>query len=67
MHAKDLKPGDDAYWFNQVSCSNRPVKIIKLTKGRYVIQTDDGQRYSPPRAMVSHKPVDGFPIDRRTG
>lgn len=53
-----LEPGQCAYWFNTISLTSRPVTILSLRKGRYVVQTDDGHRYTPTASMVSRRPVD---------
>jgi hypothetical protein len=58
MSTTDLQPGSQAFWFNEISLQNRPVTIVKVRAGRYVVQTADGHRYQALKPMVSGQPVD---------
>lgn len=53
-----------AYWFNTFSNTSRPVTVRKVLKGKAVVETDDGSRYTVPLGYVSEKPVDLFGPNR---
>lgn len=53
-----LRPGARAYWFNTLSLESRPVVIVRESKDRFTVETEDGHRYQPLKGYVSADPVD---------